>query len=116
MRTTYQEWSRAILAKWLRPVRAGIRTRGNRRALSVIFRSIRGTRYPVVAGTVKLVGTDAERIIAETRYLLDDWGEYRRMAQAVSPYGDGRAAERISDILLGKQTAQNAEVVQSVRA
>jgi len=49
----------------------------------------------VEAGTVKIVGTDSERIIAETERLLYDADEYRRMAQAISPYGDGHASERI---------------------
>ncbi|MDO5533310.1 MAG: UDP-N-acetylglucosamine 2-epimerase (non-hydrolyzing) [Propionibacteriaceae bacterium] len=48
----------------------------------------------VAAGTVKLVGTTPERIVAETSKLLDDAAAYALMAQAVNPYGDGRAAER----------------------
>ncbi|MBE6091985.1 MAG: UDP-N-acetylglucosamine 2-epimerase (non-hydrolyzing) [Selenomonas ruminantium] len=49
----------------------------------------------VVAGTVKLVGTNCERVYQETRKLLIDKQEYNRMAEAVNPYGDGNAAERI---------------------
>lgn len=49
----------------------------------------------VAAGTVKLVGTDPEKIIAETTSLLKNADLYRKMATAVNPYGDGRAAERI---------------------
>lgn len=56
----------------------------------------------VEAGTVKIVGTDADRIIAETERLLYDADEYRRMAHAISPYGDGHAAERIVAALLGE--------------
>jgi UDP-N-acetylglucosamine 2-epimerase (non-hydrolysing) len=48
----------------------------------------------VVAGTVRLVGTDGARIVGAVRTLLHDEAEYRRMANAVNPYGDGRAAER----------------------
>lgn len=48
----------------------------------------------VDAGTVKLVGTDAELIVAEASQLLDDPDAYATMANAVNPYGDGRAAER----------------------
>jgi UDP-N-acetylglucosamine 2-epimerase (non-hydrolysing) len=47
------------------------------------------------AGTVELVGTCRERVLAATRRLLDDPAAYRRMAEAVNPYGDGRAAVRI---------------------
>jgi len=48
----------------------------------------------VVAGTVKLVGTDRQRIVAETRNLLDNEAAYNAMAYAVNPYGDGMAAAR----------------------
>ncbi|RSZ62055.1 UDP-N-acetylglucosamine 2-epimerase (non-hydrolyzing) [Corynebacterium hylobatis] len=48
----------------------------------------------VTAGTVKLVGTDRRRIIDEVQNLLDDPAAYAVMANAVNPYGDGRAAER----------------------
>lgn len=53
----------------------------------------------VEAGCVKIVGTNPHRIIAETERLLRDECEYERMAQAVSPYGDGHAAERILQII-----------------
>lgn len=46
------------------------------------------------AGTVRLVGTDPETIIAETGLLLDDPKAYEAMARAVNPYGDGAAAAR----------------------
>ena len=49
----------------------------------------------VTAGTVKLVGTDYDCIVSEVSALLDDAEAYRRMSQAVNPYGDGRACERI---------------------
>lgn len=53
----------------------------------------------VEAGTVKVVGVDKENILKETKKLLDDKIEYDKMAKAVSPYGDGRAAERILEAL-----------------
>ncbi|MGM9488984.1 non-hydrolyzing UDP-N-acetylglucosamine 2-epimerase [Ideonella sp. YS5] len=49
----------------------------------------------VDAGTVRLVGTDVERIVSSISGLLDDPEEYRRMSFAHNPYGDGRACERI---------------------
>ena len=52
----------------------------------------------VVAGTVKLVGTDEKRIIDEANWLLDDSIEYQRMARVHNPYGDGLAAGRISNL------------------
>lgn len=48
----------------------------------------------VVAGTVKLVGTDRERIVAESKNMLDQDAAYQAMAGAINPYGDGRAAQR----------------------
>ena len=54
----------------------------------------------VEAGTVKLVGTDEERIVAEAARLLDDRNEYRRMTRVHNPYGDGQACRRIADLLL----------------
>ncbi len=53
----------------------------------------------VEAGTVKLVGTDEERIIAEAVRLLDDREEYTRMTRVHNPYGDGHASPRIADAL-----------------
>ena len=48
----------------------------------------------VVAGTVKLVGTNRSLIVAEAKLLLDDSAAYDAMANAVNPYGDGKGAER----------------------
>lgn len=53
----------------------------------------------VEAGTVKLVGTDEDRIVRETSRLLDDRAEYKRMTRIHNPYGDGHACPRIADIL-----------------
>ncbi len=49
----------------------------------------------VYAGTAKLVGTEYEAILNEASALLGDESVYNSMAQAVSPYGDGRAAARV---------------------
>ena len=54
----------------------------------------------VKAGTVRLVGTNQERVYSEARRLLSDASEYARMAEAKSPYGDGKAASRIVDAIL----------------
>ena len=51
------------------------------------------------SGTVHLVGTDYHKIMDEVSTLLDDAGAYRRMSQAVNPYGDGLACQRIVDYL-----------------
>ena len=47
------------------------------------------------AGTVKLVGTDYDKIVNEVSLLLDDTTHYEAMSKAVNPYGDGHACERI---------------------
>ena len=52
------------------------------------------------AGTVKLVGTDYDRIINEVSTLLENKDYYEKMSQAVNPYGDGLACSRIVDYLL----------------
>ena len=53
----------------------------------------------VDAGTVKLVGTNAERIVSETTRLLDDAEAFQSMTRAHNPYGDGQAASRICQAL-----------------
>ncbi len=47
------------------------------------------------AGTVKLVGTDYDKIVNEVSALLDDPTHYEKMSKAMNPYGDGKACERI---------------------
>ena len=49
------------------------------------------------AGTVKLVGTNFEKIVREVSALLDDREYYDKMSKAVNPYGDGKACERIGN-------------------
>lgn len=51
------------------------------------------------AGTVKLVGTDYDKIIGEVSALLEDKGYYETMSHAVNPYGDGKACGRITESL-----------------
>lgn len=53
----------------------------------------------VDAGTVILVGTQRERIVAEANRLLRDEIHYQHMAQAINPYGDGQAAQRIRKVI-----------------
>ncbi len=50
-------------------------------------------------GTVKLVGTDKAKIVEETQKLLDDETAYKKMSEAINPYGDGHACERIVEVL-----------------
>ncbi len=53
----------------------------------------------IEAGTVKLVGTDYNKIVNEVSLLLDDQAHYDAMSKAVNPYGDGLACSRIVDAL-----------------
>ena len=53
----------------------------------------------VEENVVRLVGTGYKKIVEETQRLLDDKDVYRTMARGVSPYGDGRASERIVRVL-----------------
>ena len=53
----------------------------------------------IAAGTLKLVGTDEETIYQNFKLLLENQDEYDRMSKASNPYGDGKACERIADIL-----------------
>jgi len=57
----------------------------------------------IAAGVGVLVGTDRRRIVEAATRLLTDEGAYRAMANAVNPYGDGRAAERIAAVLAGEE-------------
>ena len=67
----------------------------------LVMREVTERPEGVEAGTVQLVGTQTERIVTECRALLDDPQAHAAMAQAVNPYGDGHAAERIVETLLG---------------
>jgi UDP-N-acetylglucosamine 2-epimerase (non-hydrolysing) len=48
----------------------------------------------VAAGTVELIGTNESRIVERVRHFIGDANAYQQMAKAISPYGDGRAAQR----------------------
>ncbi|MHC4941775.1 MAG: non-hydrolyzing UDP-N-acetylglucosamine 2-epimerase [Planctomycetota bacterium] len=67
----------------------------------------------VEEGVVRLVGTRCEQIVAAAQQLLDDADAYRSMAKGVSPYGDGKAAGRIADILEGWFESHDSESRQS---
>ena len=54
------------------------------------------------AGTLRLVGTNEEKIYSTFKMLLENPVEYDKMSKACNPYGDGHACERIADILEGK--------------
>ncbi len=66
----------------------------------LVMREVTERPEAIKAGTARLVGTNRERIIEQTRMLLENPSEYEAMAKSVNPYGDGHAAERIVEALL----------------
>lgn len=66
----------------------------------VVMRDTTERMEAVAAGTVKLVGTDVEKIVGAVRSLLDDENEYEAMSRAHNPYGDGFACEKIVEGIL----------------
>lgn len=68
----------------------------------LVLREVTERPEAVEWGVARLVGTDPDRITAEAVRLLTDTAAYARMARASNPFGDGRAAGRIADSLLGR--------------
>ncbi|MEW5869578.1 MAG: UDP-N-acetylglucosamine 2-epimerase (non-hydrolyzing) [Chloroflexota bacterium] len=68
----------------------------------LVLRQVTERPEGVQAGTVRLVGTHPQTIIAQARRLLDDPHSHAAMAQAVNPYGDGHAAEYIVNALASR--------------
>lgn len=66
----------------------------------LVLRAVTERPEAVEAGVARVVGTDAERVVAETFHLLNDSEAYAAMARPVNPYGDGCAAGRITNALL----------------
>ena len=65
----------------------------------LVMREVTERPEAVEARTAKLVGPWREDIVRETQQLLDHPDEYQRMADIKNPYGDGKSAKRIVDIL-----------------
>lgn len=66
----------------------------------LVLRQVTERPEAIEAGTARLVGTGRELIVQTVQKLLDDRQEYGQMARIANPFGDGRAAQRIVDILL----------------
>lgn len=66
----------------------------------LVMRDVTERPEAVAAGTVKLVGTDEERIVAAATELLENGNVYEAMAKATNPYGDGKAAGRIAKVFV----------------
>ena len=65
----------------------------------LVLRNVTERVEAIETGAAKLVGTNVERIVAETRLLLSEKYEYQKMTQAENPYGDGTAAAKIVDFI-----------------
>ncbi len=65
----------------------------------LVMRSVTERPEAVKAGTVRLVGADRHRIVSGVSALLDDAAAYRAMTRVHNPYGDGKACQRIIDVL-----------------
>lgn len=65
----------------------------------LVLRDVTERPEAVEYGTVKLVGTDVDKIIEEANNLINNKDEYIKMSKAVNPYGDGLASARIVDII-----------------
>ena len=66
----------------------------------------------VEAGTVELVGTNPEQIVAACSRLIEDTDHYKTMSEAHNPYGDGLASQRIADILVDWSMTKVDEIAQ----
>lgn len=66
----------------------------------LVMREVTERPEGIMAGTVRLVGTDPDQIFQQARNLLEDPQAYSKMAQAINPYGDGKAAGRIVEAVL----------------
>lgn len=69
----------------------------------LVIREVTERKEAVEAGTVIVVGTQADDIVKGAVQLLDDENAYEAMARAINPYGDGRAAPRIVDELIKRR-------------
>lgn len=74
-----------------------------------VMRNVTERPEALAAGTVRLVGTDRDRIVSEVSGVLGYPGAYEEMSRAHNPYGDGYAASRIADVLVGRDVSEVAQ-------
>ena len=68
----------------------------------LVMRNVTERIEGIKAGTAKLVGTNARKIVSETNKLLNNKMYYKKMAKSVNPYGDGKTSKRIIKVLMSK--------------
>lgn len=71
-----------------------------------VMRNVTERPEAVEAGTVRLVGTDRDRIFSSVSEVVVDRSAYERMSRAHNPYGDGHASRRIADIICNRPTKE----------
>ncbi|MEX0762473.1 MAG: UDP-N-acetylglucosamine 2-epimerase (non-hydrolyzing) [Dehalococcoidia bacterium] len=79
----------------------------------LVMRDVSERMEAVDAGASLLVGTDRDRIVSEVTYLLDDEQAYRAMASVRNPYGDGKASERIVEVMSSGLTRTSVAAARS---
>jgi UDP-N-acetylglucosamine 2-epimerase (non-hydrolysing) len=98
---TYPEWSNLMAhARLIISDSGGLQEEAPALGVPVLVcRDVTERPEAVAAGTVKLVGTDRARIVAEATALVSDAAAHAAMAHAANPYGDGKTSERIVEAL-----------------
>ena len=81
----------------------------------LVLRDVTERPEAVAYGTVKLVGTDIEKILSEANELIQIKEAYEKMSKSVNPYGDGKASERIADAILRYFDLSDKEVEEFKR-
>ena len=82
----------------------------------LVMRDVTERPEAVTAGTVRLVGTDAGRIVDAVCELFDDEHEHALFSQRTNPYGDGHAAQRIVATLTGNTVEEFSPTVRELAA
>jgi UDP-N-acetylglucosamine 2-epimerase (non-hydrolysing) len=81
----------------------------------LVLRDVTERPEAVEYGTVKLVGTDIEKIITEANNLINNKDEYTKMSKAANPYGDGLASKRIANIIENYFNIRTLEIDEFLR-
>ena len=81
----------------------------------LVLRDVTERPEAVEYGTVKLVGTDIEKIVSEANTLIRNKDEYSKMSKAANPYGDGFASKRIADIIENYFSIRTIEIEEYLK-
>lgn len=74
----------------------------------LVMRDLTERPDAIIAGTVKIVGTNSNRIVTEASKLLEDDEAWNAMSARINPYGDGMASQRICNLMAGESIEDNA--------